>query len=237
MRGKQGIVFLPVRDEAGRLQAMDVSYYFPWSQWTDFATNVATGELGDAFKGSGVLSGPLTSIITAVTTGKDAFTQRDIVQPGDPTAEQAKAITAYVWDMAMPPMMSSNGVVSPMWLLDPAYGGKMAQAAGGSTNRYGDERATWSQAALRLVGANVYGVDPEVTFAINSSVMKADAQKVRARLRSIMSDRGLTEEQRREKMEAYAAEFQKRAEKLRKYQAEAAPPEFAKKQREPATAP
>ncbi|MGV2390111.1 MAG UNVERIFIED_CONTAM: hypothetical protein LVR29_23250, partial [Microcystis novacekii LVE1205-3] len=41
-----------------------------------------------------------------------------------------------------------------------SYGGKAVQASLGTTNRFGDPRATAEQAALALVGVNVYGVDP-----------------------------------------------------------------------------
>jgi hypothetical protein len=230
MQDKGHIAFLPFRDDAGRLQAADLSYFFPWAQWTELVQNTATGEVGKAIKNLGVLSGPITEVISAIKTGKDSFTGRDIVEEGDPASKQALAYLAYTWDLAMPPMMTTNGVVSPLWALDPAYGGKLAQAVTGATNRAGDEKATLGQAASRLVGLNIYGVDPDKTRAANIRSMAGDIKATQQRLREKLGNLGLTPEQRDKLVNDYTEEIKRRAAELEKYTSESEVPAFSKKE-------
>jgi hypothetical protein len=230
MQKKNGIAFLPFRDEAGRLQAVDVSYFFPWSQWADFGTSAARGDAMAALKAMGVAGGPIPDVLSAWKTGKDAFSGRDIINEGDPPAEQAAALLAYAYDMAMPPFISSHGVISPLWLVDPAYGGKFAQAVTGSTNRAGDERSTYGQAMGRLVGLNAYGIDPELTRGSNLAQMQADVQKSAARLRSKLGDQGLSEERREAIVKAYSEEMDRRIKLLEEYEKASEVPEFAKRE-------
>ncbi len=229
MQDKGHIAFLPFRDAAGRLQAVDLAYFFPWSQWSELAMNTAQGKLGDAAKNLGIFGGPVTSIITALTTGVDPFTDKPIVQEGDPPAQQAKAMIAYTWDLMVPPMMASTGVVSPMWALGPEFGGKLAQATTGATNRYGDEKATYGQAVSRLFGANAYGIDPEVTRTQNLVQMKADTMKVQARLRARLMDRGVDQKRANELVAEYADEMKARAKKMDDYAKKSKVPKFAEK--------
>jgi hypothetical protein len=228
MQEKGHVAFLPWRDDAGRLQAVDMSYFFPWSQWAEFGSSLTEGDLKGAGKAMGLFGGPVTSVITAWATGEDSFTGRQIINEGDPTSYQAASLLAYTWDLMMPPMMGSSGVVSPMWLLDPQYGGKLAQASTGATNRMGDQKATYGQAASRIVGFNAYGIDPEVTRTSNLIGMKADIAKTKAAVQSKLSNQGLTPSQRKKLLEDYGAELKKRAKEMKKYAEESTVPEFAK---------
>ena len=235
MRDKAGIVFLPFRDSAGRLQALDMSYYFPWSMWVDFATNVMGLQVTDAIKNLGIFSGPLPSIMAAISTGKDAFTGRDILNKADPPADKAAALVAYAWDMAMPPMMGSHGVVSPLWLLDPQYGGKVAQAVRGTTNKQGDQRSTMGQAAARLIGANVYGIDPWGTREINIARLKVGIKETESRMKALEKDLGLTKDERQALRERYRNEKQKRKLELDDYALKSMVPKFAERKQAPVT--
>ncbi len=231
MQEKGHVAFLPWRDDAGRLQAVDMSYFFPWSQWVEFASSIGHGDLKGAGKAMGLFGGPVTSVISAWTTGQDSFTGRQIINEGDPTSYQAASLLAYAWDLAMPPMMTSNGVVSPLWLLDPQYGGKLAQASTGATNRMGDQKATYGQAAARIAGFNAYGIDPEVTRTSNLIGMKADIAKARAALRSKLGNQGLTPAQQRKLIEDYTAEMTERAKEMKKYAEESTVPDFARREK------
>ncbi|MBI3935747.1 MAG: hypothetical protein HY323_02115 [Betaproteobacteria bacterium] len=208
---------LPYKDELGRVQVVDLGYFFPWSMWTEAGGALAKGEFMEALKTLGIFSGPITDIIVAMKTGKDPFTQRDIVQAGDPPARQIAALVNYVWDMAMPPIVSSRGFLSPMGLLDKAYGGKLTQAVTGTTDKFGSPRATVEQAILGTVGVNLYALDPDSTRAQNLQHMTFELEKVRTRLKRQLEDQGLTAERRRELVTEYFAEIKRRQEKLQQY--------------------
>lgn len=229
MQEKGHIAFLPFRDDAGRLQAADLSYFFPWSQWSELAMDMAHGDLLGAVKSLGVFSGPIPDLLTAIKTNEDAFTGRQIVNPGDPLPQRAASVLIYLYDMAAPPMISSNGVVSPMWLFGPEYGGKLAQAATGATNKLGDQKATVWQALIRLGGLNVYGIDPELTRAANLMTMMHDMSLTQKAMQSKLQNQGLTPEQQKFYADLYQSELIKRQEEFNKYDKESEVPDFAKR--------
>ena len=230
MQDKGHMAFLPWRDDAGRLQAVDLSYFFPWAQWTELAGKLAEADVLGAIKSLGIFGGPLPDVMTAMRTNEDPFTGRDIVNPDDPPMERAASLTAYAYDLMAPPFLSSNGVVSPMWLLGPEYGGKLAQASTGATNRQGDQKSTFGQAASRLVGMNVYGIDPELTREQNLAVMRLGMQKVAQRLKSKLHNQGLTDEQKETLIKDYMAEIEKRGQELDAYEKVSKPPAFARRE-------
>ena len=236
MQDKNHIAFLPWRDENGRLQAVDMSYFFPWSQWTEFGGDMAEGELGKAMQAAGLFGGPVTDLIVALETNKDSFTKRDIYAAGDPVEKQAAAVLAYVYDMAVPPMISSRGVASPLWLLDSQYGGKLADAMTGRTNRIGAEKSTVGQAAAAAVGINAYGIDPEQSRTMNLLQLKNEVDQTKARARSALSNRGLSSIKQKEVAKQYTDELVRRTKKFSDYANESKVPEFAKR-RQPADAP
>lgn len=229
MQEKGHIAFLPFRDDAGRLQAADLSYFFPWSQWSEMAMDLAKGDPLGAVKSLGVFSGPIPDLLTAIKTNEDAFTGRQIVNPGDPLPQRAASVLTYLYDMAAPPMISSNGVVSPMWLFGPEYGGKLAQAATGATNKLGDQKATVGQALIRLGGLNVYGIDPELTRAANLMTMRHDMSLTQKAMQSKLQNQGLTPEQQKFYADLYQSELIKRQEEFDKYDKESEVPAFAKR--------
>lgn len=228
MQDKGHIAFLPWRDDAGRLQAVDLSYFFPWSQWSEFATKAIKADALGAIKSLGLFGGPVTEIAAAIKTNEDSFTGRDIVNPDDPASERAASLLAYTWDMAMPPFMTSNGVVSPLWLVGPEYGGKLAQATTGATNKMGDQKSTFGQAASRMVGFNAYGIDPELTRAQNMLAMKYGMDRMVKRLESKLQNQGLTEEQKERLTKTYSEAIAERMKEYQEYEKEAVVPEFAK---------
>ena len=209
--------FLPYKDDMGRVQAIDLGYFFPWSQWQEFVAAIAHGEPGEAVQAAGLFSGPITDLIVAMKTGQNSFTKKPIWNEGDPTARQAADIANYVYDMAMPPFLGSHGVLSPMGLLDPQYGGKAVQAATGTSNKFGDPRATAEQAALALVGVNLYALDPDHTRVQNILKLKREEQDSEARLRQQLQDKGLNDERRQALVKEYYAEIDRRAKKLAQY--------------------
>ena len=210
-------MLLPWQDEDGRWQVVDVGYFMPWSMYTDAVGDLARGEIGETAQTVGIFSGPLTSLIVAMKTGKDAFTGRDIMDPGDTPGRQFAAATNYAWDMMMPPIVSSRGLLSPMGLIDQEYGGKAVQAVTGRTNKYGEPTATGTQAGLYPFGLNVYSVEPKHSTAQNVLRLKYEADQTEQTLKRKLQNRALSDDARKEIVQEYTDEMKRRYEKVREY--------------------
>jgi hypothetical protein len=206
LRERGHTMLLPYKDEHGRWQVLDMGYFFPWTNWTEFARNVKAGEVGKAVQTAGLFSGPITDLLVAIKTGRDPFTDRDIWKAGDPPARQAMALLNYLWTMGAPPFLTSMGFV-----------GHATRAYTGETNRYGDPISTPSQAALRLFGINLYALEPEQTRAANIRRQQFEIGEVRTAAKQKLIDRSLSPERRQEISEEYQTEARRRQEKLLKY--------------------
>ena len=210
-------MILPYTDDEGRSQVLDLGYFMPWSMYTDAIGDLSRGEIGDTAQTLGIFSGPVTSVIVAMKTGKDPFTGRDIMDPGDPPGRQFAAATNYAWDMMMPPIVSSRGLLSPMGLVDQEYGGKLVSAATGRTNKFGDPTATGTQAALYPFGLNVYSIEPKHATAQNVLRLKYEADQTEQTVKRKLQNRALSDEARREIVQEYTDELKRRYEKIEEY--------------------
>ncbi len=212
-------VFLPWRDDDGRIQVADVGYFFPWTWFSTFGKHVADGKIEKALVDDigGQFSAPIIGAASALMSNYDNFTKRPIYNSADPVSYQAASIANFAYDLMAPPFLSSHGVVSPMGLLDKQFGGKMTQALADTTNRFGDPKATEAQAIGALVGANFYGMDPEHTRITNMQVMNAKVMDVERQLRYRLMDQGLTETQRAKYLADYQARMQALAEEMQEY--------------------
>lgn len=225
MRAKPHLTVLPWRDDAGRVQVMDLGYFFPWTLFTETIYNVYRGDAKAALGAPGqmVLSGPIPQLLTAIGTGVDPFTDREIAKKGDPPAQQTVAWLNFLYNMAAPPIITSNGLLSPMGLADSQYAGKLYSGLAGTTNRYGDERTTTGQAIASAMGLLSYGIDPETSRAKQLRQMAREIKDAEFRLRARMVDRGLTDEQRKRIVEEYREEMVRLSEKARQFARETGP--------------
>jgi len=199
-------LLLPWKDAQGRWQAMDVGYFFPWTYWTKMADNLKQGDLGKTANDAGLFSGPVTSLLVAMKTGRDPFTNREIMNPADPPQRQLMSALNYLWSLSMPPIITEHGAL-----------GHTIRAATGETNRFGDPRSTYGQAALRVVGVNIYALDPELTRGAALQQMQREVQDTKQRLLSLSTDRGLTDAQRERLRKTYTAEIKDRIKKMQEY--------------------
>lgn len=212
-------VFLPFRDSDGRVQVADVGYFFPWTFYSQFAAHVGEGNLKKALVDDvgGQFSAPMIGAARSLMSNYDTFTKKPIYQESDPVAYQAAAIANYAYDLMAPPFMSSHGFASPMGLVDKQYGGKMVQAMTGTTNKFGDPKATEAQAIAGLLGLNFYGMDPEHTRATNLQVLSKAVQSAEMQLKYRLMDRGLSQEQRDKYISDYRTRMEELAKKAKTY--------------------
>ena len=189
-------VFLPIRDADGRLQVADVGYFFPWTFYSQTGKHLAEGNLKKGLVDDigGQFSAPIIGAAAALMANYDSFTKQPIYKEADPISYQAASIANYAYDLMAPPFLSSHGFISPMGLADKKFGGKIVQAETGTTNKFGDPKATEAQAIAGLVGVNFYGMDPEHTRITNLQVMQRKTLEAEKALRQRLMDRSLTPE-------------------------------------------
>lgn len=228
LRKNPHAVPLPWRDADGRVQFTDIGYFFPWSQWAELGKDIAHGEPMGALSSLGIFGGPVPDIITAAKTGIDPFTKRPIADPGDPAWQQGVAIMNYVWSMAAPPFLTANGFLSPMGVFDKRYGGKLVQGITGTTDKYGDSKATVAQSIIGLGGVNIRGIDPDHSRATELQRLQLEAIEVKRRLNQRLNDKSLSDTQRAILISDYTKEMRERMKKMQQYSQGSSVPAFAR---------
>ncbi len=232
LQDKGFAAFLPMKDGNGRVQVLDMSYFFPWTFYTDLSKHAMEGKGGKVLQDlAGMFSSPVIGSSANLVANYDSFTKKPIYNPADPPSYQAAAITNYLYDLMAPPVISSHGVLSPMGLVDKQYGGKLVQGLTGTTNKFGDPRATTEQALWSVLGVNFYGMDPEHTRATNLLTMSRKVQDAEARLKQKLYDRSLTEEQRTKAVGDYKERMLELGQEAKKYAEESQVPEKLKTRR------
>lgn len=214
---KGHVYVLPYKDEHGRWQAIDISYLMPWTMFDTVARKTVQGDIKSAVEATGILGGPIPDIISAWKTGKDPFTGRDIVNPGDPQHLQWGSLLTYVYNLAMPPVITNRGLIGPDFG-DPLHAiqGRLPSAVRGSTNKYGDTVSTVKQAAAGAAGFNTRSVNPNER-ALKLNRMRAEMNDVKDRLKRSLGDRAISSEERKRLLKTYADEIRRRQEKIKEF--------------------
>ena len=200
---------LPIKDDSGRWQAMDFGYFLPWTMWTSLVSETAKGDIGDAMMTSGVLGGPLPDLIAAIQTNRDPFTGRDIINEADPPGRQIVSMLSYLYGMAMPTWLTNYGAV-----------GHLLRAGEGEVDRYGLPKTGYGQAAARLVGVNLYPIDPETSRSDNLRRMRFEIGEISRRMRQQLRNPNLSAEDRSSVRDEYLELIRARMEQMAKYGAE-----------------
>lgn len=231
LRDKQHVYVLPQRDANGNWTFLDLSYLVPWTMVTDAGRQLAEGKISELVKTVGIFSGPFPDLVTAIKSGKDSFTGRDIASPGDPTNLKVGAWLTYLYNMAMPPIITNHNLIGPD-LGNPTHAvtGRLPSALYGTTNKYGDPRNTVAQAVLGAMGLNIYPINPESSRLQEMSRMLFDIKDVKTRFVSQMRDQSLTEKERENLSRTYLDEMQRRMKELQKFAADSELPDNLTKQ-------
>ncbi len=204
MKDKGSVYLLPWKDANDNWQAMDFGYYFPWEVFQSYGLHVknhfdstrpgmSTLEMGkDALTHLGFASGPLPTTLNAFLTNKDDFTGREIVTVGAPQSQQFNELFGFLHTMWAPSWISQQGFTGK--LMDEFGIEKTPFNSGRNVDRFGNERSTPGQAVGRLVGANVFSLDPEVTARQNLVGFRAQMGKLTKARSKTMKDRNLSSE-------------------------------------------
>lgn len=200
---------LPAKDAQGRWVAIDVGYFFPWAMWTDMAADAGRGEFADVFRGTGIFSGPLPDMITAIKTNVDPFTKKPIINEFDSPEKQIASMMGYLYQMS-----------APTWLTNIGFTGHMYRALSGAVDKYGEPKTNVTQAALRLAGVNLYPIDPVRTRNENIRWMNFEISQVKRRRSKLLKDRNFTPAERKSIRQEYQEMIGRRKEELRRYKVE-----------------
>ena len=161
------MAFLPWRDSNGNWQAVDLSYFFPWTWFMQTGSNLMKGEVAKAAVEGGIV-GPAWQLMTTFITGKDPWSGYQIVNQNDSTSDKMFDYMSYANSMIMPPWLTRNGIVSvsslaeAMGRLDPTeLEGKLPDLLLGRTNRYGEPKRSAMGVIGSAVGLTTYAVSPQ----------------------------------------------------------------------------
>ena len=146
-----GVIPLPFLDENKRVQFLDVSYIYPWGMFSEIAGELSEGNIGGALKTVGLMGSPMFNIASAVSTGIDPFSRREIIDPNGTPTEQAMDIWWYAFNLTMPPMLHGSGPGNE------GFGAftRLQEAWSGELTKEGEARFTMGQAIGRMGGFNV----------------------------------------------------------------------------------
>ena len=206
LREKGHAYILPYKDDRGRWQVLDLGYIVPWGGLAELFNEITTGKPGAALGTLGLFGGPIADLITAIRTNVDPFTKRPILDSRDPPHKQVGDLTRYVWRLAAPPFITDIG-----------WAGQTINALEGTPRRTGEPGPTLTQSQLRLIGLNVYPLEPERSRAEEIRQQMFEINAVRNRMRFVLADRSLTPDQRDRARDRYIGLVQSRQNKLRTY--------------------
>ena len=206
LKDRNNALILPVKDDQGRWQVLDFSYFMPYAMFTGTARDVAEGNFGRFVQDTGIFGGPLPQLTTAILSNKDPFTQRQIVNEFDPPEKKTADMMLYLYRMS-----------APTWLTDIGFAGKVYEAVNKDLNKYGDPKITTTQALTRLIGFNIYPIDPELSRAENLRRMKYERSRIKARRSQLLKDPNLTDKERKKITDKYTQMLLDRAKQIEEY--------------------
>lgn len=184
MREKRSLYLMPNKDANGNWQWTDFGYLLPWNVWIEGAEKALKGDIFGVLKTFGVFGAPLAQVIAITQTGIDPFTGREIANKNDPGAKRLSDILTYAWRFAMPSFLSNTGAA-----------GKTLDLINGKIDRYDRPPMTGLQVLGRLLGFNVYPIDPEKSRDANLYHMQREIQAVKRRASYVLKDPNMSEEQ------------------------------------------
>ena len=80
---------MPVKDNQGRWQFLDFSYFLPYAMFVGTIKDAADLKVQKFLSSTGIFGAPLPQLVAALATNIDPFTQREIVNEFDPPAKKS----------------------------------------------------------------------------------------------------------------------------------------------------
>jgi hypothetical protein len=226
VRNKGSLFILPYKDESGRWQYIDTAPFFPWAAFSDpIVQATLRGDPGGGLKEAGKLiipSGPIVTVIAGIATGRDPFTGREIIDPRQTPQNKALALVSYVWNQAMPSMLSIDAV-NPQnasgaipRLYNDAFG------SGTGLDKRGQPKPEFLASAARLFGANINSLEPVNQRALNINFMLNKIRASESLRAQVAKDQSLTPVARQRETSALNEKIREDYKKLQEYATETA---------------
>lgn len=200
-----GVVILPVKDKAGKLQTLDLSYILPWGD---------IGEQGGMFGLPPALSpGGLVKPIAEVAMNKSLFkagyskfdpAKSQIYLDSDPNSTKVRKSVDYLYKSFMPsfappiPGVSEGGYHTE----------KLIKAQEGKADYFGRVRNVSTVMADILLGLKVSPVDAQMMSQFERLGMKKELDEIRKEVKNKFRDRGAGDEQKAEAKQVLADKIQ-----------------------------
>ena len=208
----------PYKNEQGKWQAWDVSFFLPWGAHLHLAKNVAKAEFGEAIYGNmGMFGGP-AQLPMAITLNEDPFTKQPIYNEFDPVWQRRQDLMMFLASYMMPPMLMPRNRAGAI-----SRGGgpliKTMMAADfidGNVGADGLPRYTMPNALLSWGGVSIQQMG-KADIARNLSFKERELEKIRNRMMQMISDPGISQEKREKLMNEYREHWLKTYEESRKW--------------------
>ena len=221
LKGKPGVIPLPNKDANGNWQFVDISYFYPWAQYSQFFNTLFDDKPGkiDRLLGTvGLFGGPVPTATAGLTTNIDPFTNKEIVDEGALPGEKIARMMGWLYNIMTPPWLQYGPNGSPE-----AFKGatqKIIEAyQGKNINKYTNEpKRTVSQAWLRMVGLNVYPIDYTQSRKVNLIRMRAEILNKKRSGIQALGNPNKTKEEKAEIREAYTNEIKLLQAQAKEYQ-------------------
>lgn len=209
LRDRNHTYLLPFKDESNRWQFVDLGYFFPWTAAAEMAQNLGKGEFGKFLSTSGILGGPIPSMISAIQTNTDPFTKKQVIDKTGTSAQQAGQLMGYLYQLNMPTWLTNQGVA-----------GKVKQALTNEVDKDGDPKATLAQAGLRMAGVNLYAVEPTRSRERNIKTMEGELTSLKREKTMELKNPKLTADDRADIIKEYGKMLDEKKAKVEQYKKE-----------------
>jgi hypothetical protein len=226
IRNKGSLFILPWKDEKGRWEYMDVSSFFPWAAFTDpiIQATLRQDPKGAASEAIKLItpSGPIVTTLAAITTGKDPFTDKDIIDPRQTPENKALALMSYVWSQTLPSMLAID-LVNPQnasGAIPRLYNDVFGDGTG--LDKRGQPKPEFLADAARLFGANISPLEPVTQRALNINHMLAQVHASESLRAQIAKDQSMTPNRRMQEISSLNEKIRDDYKKLQEYAQETA---------------
>ena len=224
IRNKGSLFILPWKDEKGRWQYMDMAPFFPWAAFSDpIVQAVLRQDPGGGFNEARKLitpSGPVITVIAGIATGRDPFTDKEIIDPRQTPQNKALALMSYAWNQAMPSMLAidavnpQNAAGAIPRLYNDAFG------SGTGLDKRGQPKPEFLADAARLFGANVNALEPVTQRALNINYMTNKIRASESLRAQIAKDQSMTPVARQREISSLNEKIRDDYKKLQEYATE-----------------
>jgi hypothetical protein len=226
IRNKGSLFILPYKNEKGDWKYIDTAPFFPWSAFSDPIVQATfRQDPGGALKEAVKLitfSGPIVTAIAGITTGRDPFTDKEIIDPRQTPQNKALALVSYVWNQAMPSMLAidavnpQNAAGAIPRLYNDAFG------SGTGLDKRGQPKPEFLENAARLFGANINTLEPVTQRALNINYMTNKIRASESLRAQIAKDQSMTPVARQREIFALNEKIREDYKKLQEYATETA---------------